>query len=299
MLRDRIKMLKPDMMAVEQTRDWQEIVEVSDHCLEYFLTLSDQPELKSADIYMGGIADMTKHYTIERKGGDLHTLLCTVSGEGVLTTNDNVYTVPNNHMMILPAGKPYRFELGVNNSNWRFVWFVMPQTKRWGKICANEQRVVPFPASEQVWALCTLLHHEANGRSSMRSLYVSEIEQLLTHSPYTIANSELRVETQFNRIRSQIHHSWTVSEIAKACFISEEQLGRICRKRYNCSPKKKLIDMKMSRAKDFLTINEETLGSIASRVGYADAYSFSQSFKRYYGLSPKAYIKSLNHQVES
>ncbi len=284
----------PVISNCETSREWHEIVSVSPNSHERFLTSSQIPELNAGGLLMGGVADMRDQYAVERVGGELHTIICTMAGEGRLTTNNHEIIVPPHHMIILPATLPYRLELASECQGWKFIWFIMPQVPEWKVLTAHGQRVCPFNASEQVWAMCSLLHHEINGRPSMRSLYVSEVSRLLSTTEQKIGNTALRVETQFNRISSQLHLPWTVSQIADACFLSEEQLGRICRKLYQCSPLQKIIEMRMNRAIDLLAVQEDTITTIATRVGYKDAYAFSHRFKRHFGQSPNVYRKTLN-----
>lgn len=57
----------------------------------------------------------------------------------------------------------------------------------------------------------------------------------------------------------------------------------------NISPQKFLLRLRMEDAKQQLKNTNESIQTIAHRVGYKDAFTFSKAFKRYSGFSPKLY----------
>ncbi|MBC7003176.1 helix-turn-helix transcriptional regulator [Photobacterium sp. BZF1] len=289
MLRNDQKLVK-SVIDVDNTQyKWKDRVELSEQCQERFLVQSNLPELAEEGIVMCGMADMREHYLVEREGGDHHTLLVCIDGEGVVTNQNMKCHVPGDHLVILPAKTAFKFELCSNSENWRFIWITTPQLPCWQHLIEEGQRIIPFQHSEQIWSLCSLLSLEAENRASFRTLYISEITRLLSKANKPANNSLLRVESQFNRIESQLHHNWSIANIAAACHISEEHLGRLCRQLYGCSPQQKLISLRMQRAQNLLAAQGDNISTIALRVGYKDPYAFSSRFKRFVGVSPKAY----------
>jgi len=51
-----------------------------------------------------------------------------------------------------------------------------------------------------------------------------------------------------------------------------------------------LIEIRLKRAKDMLKNDNLTIKEVASAVGYQDAYHFSKSFKKLYGVSPSGVL---------
>ena len=50
-----------------------------------------------------------------------------------------------------------------------------------------------------------------------------------------------------------------------------------------------LIDYRLRLAARYLRLQQNSIGRISELVGYASDSTFSQAFKRVYGVSPKAY----------
>ncbi|ETX94722.1 bacterial regulatory helix-turn-helix s, AraC family protein, partial [Vibrio parahaemolyticus EKP-028] len=153
--------------------------------------------------------------------------------------------------------------------------------------------VIPFCGSEQIWSLMTLLYNEIGGRSGFRQLLISEVQRLVQSVETPISTSLSRVQTLFNEIEGQLHLPWTVSEMAKRCFISEEQLNRLSKQLFNMSPRSKLIELRMHKAADLLQYRAWSIAMIANRLGYRDPYNFTHRFKKFYGISPTRYRKQL------
>ena len=270
---------------------WKDKVILSDQCRERFLGISEIPEFKSMDFFLGGMADLVDGYIVERESVTVHTLLFTLKGEGLLTLAHQRQTIPVNSLVILPAGMPFRFELGDNNNKWKMVWLLLSPHKKWDSVIENGQRVIPFHECEQVWSLMSLLHHEIGGRSSYRKLLSSEISRLINQVDASPSNSSMRVQSVWNLIESQLHLSWSVKQIAKQCFLSEEQLNRLSKALYEQTPQERLIHLRMEKATELLHHQEWSIGMIAQRLGYKDPYAFSHRFKRHFGVSPRAYRK--------
>ncbi|MGF1748297.1 helix-turn-helix transcriptional regulator [Vibrio cionasavignyae] len=270
---------------------WGDEVYLSDECEERFLAESDIPEFKSEDIFMAGMANLVDGYHVERKGVDVHTLLFTIEGGGVLTTETSVEAIEPYSIVVLPAHQPYRFELNPQYKHWRMIWFLPKETTRWQPVAELGQKVLPFHDCERMWALMTLLYHDIGKRSSYRKLLVSEVCRLITGFETPTSDSTVRVQALFNLIESQLHLPWTVQAMAERTFLSEVQLGRICKQLYGMSPRSRLINLRMDKACDLLRNNDWTIGMIAERLGYKDPFNFTHRFSKHVGRSPSEFRK--------
>jgi AraC-like DNA-binding protein len=281
---------------------WRDHVYLAPACKERFLTSSDIPELSQFSIGMAGLADLSEGYFVERDGVEMHTLLFTLEGEGLLTTPVSQVVLKANTLTVLPANTSFRFQLLAHGladedqvsqpaSQWKMAWMLLSNTEKWQSVAAMGQSVIPFQQCEQVWSLMAILHHEIGGRPSYRTLLTSELSRLLTGVEAKPSTSTVRVQTLFNEIESQLHLPWTVKYIAECTFISEEQLNRICKSLFSCSPRQRLITLRMEKAVDLLWNKDWSITMIAQRLGYKDPYNFTHRFKAYHGCSPRAYRK--------
>ncbi|HGZ7024075.1 TPA: helix-turn-helix transcriptional regulator, partial [Vibrio parahaemolyticus] len=232
-------------------------------------------------------------YHVERDKVGVHTLLFTLEGGGVLITPNCVKEIEPYTLTILPVDTCFRFEINPRLGSWKMVWLLPQNTPAWHHLNDLGQCVIPFCGSEQIWSLMTLLYNEIGGRSGFRQLLISEVQRLVQSVETPISTSLSRVQTLFNEIEGQLHLPWTVSEMAKRCFISEEQLNRLSKQLFNMSPRSKLIELRMHKAADLLQYRAWSIAMIANRLGYRDPYNFTHRFKKFYGISPTRYRKQL------
>ncbi|MFV8409895.1 helix-turn-helix transcriptional regulator [Vibrio owensii] len=273
--------------------EWHDDVHLAPACKERFLTLTEIPEWKRADIFMAGLAELRDGYHVERDKVGVHTLLFTIEGGGVLITPDFVKEIEPYTLTILPVDTCFRFEMNPSKGLWKMVWLLPQNTEAWQHLFDLGQTVVPFRGSEQVWSLMTLLYNEIGGRTGFRQLLISEVQRLVKSVETPISTSLSRVQTLFNEVEGQLHLPWTIAEMAKQCFISEEQFNRLSKQLFNMSPRSKLIELRMHKAADLLQYPAWSVAMIANRLGYRDPYNFTHRFKKFYGTSPTRYRKRL------
>lgn len=273
--------------------EWHDDVHLAPACKERFLTLTEIPEWKRADIFMAGLAELRDGYHVERDKVGVHTLLFTIEGGGVLITPDFVKEIEPYTLTILPVDTCFRFEMNPSKGLWKMVWLLPQNTEAWQHLSDLGQTMVPFRGSEQVWSLMTLLYNEIGGRTGFRQLLISEVQRLVKSVETPISTSLSRVQTLFNEVEGQLHLPWTIAEMAKQCFISEEQFNRLSKQLFNMSPRSKLIELRMHKAADLLQYPAWSVAMIANRLGYRDPYNFTHRFKKFYGTSPTRYRKRL------
>ncbi|WED24431.1 AraC family transcriptional regulator [Vibrio sp. JC009] len=291
MFENNKKMFESVIGDFEPPESWKDLTYLAPGCKERFITLSDYPELGDEGVVMAGLSELKDGYQIERAGPEVHSILCTLEGEGMLTTPEFQARLKPNTLTILPARSLFRFELPEESPGWKMLWILLPEASKWDYLNEFGQSVVPFHKAEELWSMLVLLHSEAGGRANYRKLLVSEMSRLLTGVEGKKYTSSMRVQVMFNEIESQLQMPWTVRGMAEKCFISEEQLNRITKSLYGCSPRSRLISLRMEKAADLLHNSDWTVGMIAQRLGYNDPYNFTHRFKAYFGCSPRNYRK--------
>jgi AraC-like DNA-binding protein len=81
---------------------------------------------------------------------------------------------------------------------------------------------------------------------------------------------------------------WTLASLAEVAGVSRTTLARRFTDLTGESPLGYLTDLRMTLAADLLAEPGSSVGAVARRIGYADAFSFSAAFKRERGISPSA-----------
>ena len=94
------------------------------------------------------------------------------------------------------------------------------------------------------------------------------------------------IEQNFRDLRSLDH-------VAQECHISKVYLCQLFKRYAHETPLQMLTRLKMRRAADAMLADPtQPIKLVANEAGYPDPYYFSRVFKRVFGVSPEAYIKT-------
>ncbi|MEQ9946392.1 AraC family transcriptional regulator [Pectobacterium aroidearum] len=101
--------------------------------------------------------------------------------------------------------------------------------------------------------------------------------------------SDHQVGRVMSLMQEEVAHSWTLDELAKRVGMSRTALAERFREATGDTPLNHLRTLRMQRATQLLADTRQSLDSIATAVGYQDAFGFSKVFKRTTGTSPRAF----------
>lgn len=98
-----------------------------------------------------------------------------------------------------------------------------------------------------------------------------------------------------NKAISYIHKNYqnpiTVQEIADFLALNRSYLTELFLKTVHFSPQQFLMKFRMTKATEFLTDTNLSIGNIAYSCGYSNSFSFSKAFRKVTGVSPSQYRK--------
>ena len=107
-------------------------------------------------------------------------------------------------------------------------------------------------------------------------------------------NKSYAVKRIINYLNENYEHKISLDQIAHNMYLSPVYISKIFKEETGESPINYLIKIRLERAKDILSSSCcGSIKSIANAVGYDDVYHFSKLFKKYYGISPQNYRKTL------
>ena len=82
-----------------------------------------------------------------------------------------------------------------------------------------------------------------------------------------------------------------VEEAARVCHIDPSYLSRLFQRFGHTTPYRFLTKLKMNRAATLLLDQRMFVKEVAEQLGFIDAFHFSRTFKRIYGISPERFIR--------
>lgn len=138
--------------------------------------------------------------------------------------------------------------------------------------------------------------------SSLLLQVVLECARMGRKEQHSCADFKQRVDGRISQINAYIDAHMdqriTCEEIAENIHISARQINRIVQKEFACSLSEYVMRIKCNSAKNMLLYSDQSIGQIATFLGYSDVFSFSKFFKRIEGMSPSILRSSRYHAFE-
>ena len=105
--------------------------------------------------------------------------------------------------------------------------------------------------------------------------------------PWYQAKGDPVVGTTLKLIHKRPEHPWTLSSLAAKVGVSRAALARRFNDIVGEPPISFLTQWRLALAADLICEPEQTVGTVADRVGYSSPYALSSAFKRVRGVSPQ------------
>lgn len=117
-------------------------------------------------------------------------------------------------------------------------------------------------------------------------------DTLSAKSGWAVAVRDPHVQHAIQLMHQDCAHGWSLGELAKAVGVSRTGLAEKFREAMGDTPLNYLRTLRIQNAMRILSETQKTLETVATEVGYQDAFSFSKVFKRTVGISPREFRRN-------
>ena len=162
-----------------------------------------------------------------------------------------------------------------------------------------DKRVIPVQSRKRFEQLFHLMIASLNNHDEytnpLNTLYIQELIISIAKEREVVSVEKKPAPEYLKAIEYISEHlsdRMTLENIADFANVTTKTLTRHFKKNQNMSPMRYVNFMRIEKAKDLLQSNN-SIGQIASALGFDDPLYFSTVFRRYAGLSPEKYRKSL------
>ncbi|MET0704629.1 MAG: AraC family transcriptional regulator [Mycobacterium sp.] len=83
--------------------------------------------------------------------------------------------------------------------------------------------------------------------------------------------------------------SITLDDLAREANLSKFHFLRAFVATMGMTPHRYLVEIRMARAAELLTVGDQTVSAIAALCGYSSSARFSANFRQHYGTTPGAF----------
>ncbi len=207
-----------------------------------------------------------------------------VSGKGRYSVGGNEYRLSAGDAFLIKPGEITVYSAD-ENEPWHYIWVAFE-----GDI--KKLHELPYVINdERLRDLMTRIdEHDDFGEST--DLYsVAQIWNVIwCLCGDSIENSdESYSSAAVNMIKKQYMKNISVQSIADALGLERSYFSNIFRRDTGKSPGQFILEYRMEKAVELLKCEKYSVSVIAASVGYADPFSFSRSFKNYFGVPPQRF----------
>lgn len=140
-----------------------------------------------------------------------------------------------------------------------------------------------------------------HGRLALQAYLTLAIAEIVARQPVALPGKEsasskysspAEIDTAHvieRMLDEQVYSDVTITELAERLGLSRTQFTKIFTKVYGISPRQYVSRLKMNTAKMLLMNTDESIGEIASRLGFTSLNHFSRQFRRWSGQPPSYY----------
>jgi AraC family transcriptional regulator, arabinose operon regulatory protein len=98
-----------------------------------------------------------------------------------------------------------------------------------------------------------------------------------------------RVRKAIDLLAGDVRQPFSLAKLAKACGLSISRLAHLFSEQIGASPQQYHENLRLERAAQLLDSSSLSISEIAEETGYANAFYFSNRFRKFSGQSPSQY----------
>lgn len=192
--------------------------------------------------------------------------------EFILNKGDLIFIPPDRVHLCVPD----------NKNNFCFIMFYIESNWLSSLLDIDIKRLRPYSASTGSYGI-SLITDSRDEKSAVISL----IKNYIKFAEYQVVGNK-----ELSRIKNYIDLNYcnelSLNDLVLKFGINKFILIRKFKKLYNLSPRSYIINLRINKAKEMLTSNND-LTNIAHECGFYDLSHFIKTFKHYTGLTPDSY----------
>ena len=204
------------------------------------------------------------------------------------------YLSNKTNMVILPKGTNYDW-LCTKSGHYSIIEFDSEKTY---------DEILTFEISEQLSSKILRTMKDLEYRRTVRSplfelKFLKDTYDIIlkladsSHNEYHPKSRTDKIKPAAEFIAKHYDRQISNDELAEMCGISTVYFRKLFSENFGMSPINYVHSVRISKAKEMLSIDYSNITNIALSLDYTSIYDFSRTFKKHTGMSPKKYVYEL------
>ena len=270
-----------------------------------WLTVTAAPSIRNSFVYVQELGDFycrTDYFT-RRKNLPSFLIKLTVSGQGTLEYNNNIYQITPGSLFWIDCNNPQFYYTSQNVDHWHTLWvhFYGPTARSYYETFMDQNAGSPLILSDSPTKMSEIFEKlmriygthsnsfqdDIYASSLLTQLMVNCIRTTLGRNVFSRQREDYFVSIQ-NYLDSNYNENLNLDALAQQFSINKYYLQKQFKKKMGLSPNEYLTRVRLEKAKNLLRTTNETMTQIAQEVGYTASY-FDNVFKKYESVTPHIY----------
>ena len=207
-----------------------------------------------------------------------------ISGKGTYTVNDKTYHLSSGQAFFIKPDEITKYAAD-KDEPWTYVWVAfsadIPGLNGVPYVIKDKDLQKVFKnVSENI----------SVDDTSFAIIKTWEVFRVLSKY-FTENNNANYTKRAVNIIKTQYMQDISVKSIADQLNIDRSYFANVFKNDTGMSPSQYIISYRMKKAYNLLSSEKYSISIIAASVGYSDLFTFSRSFKKFFGVPPQKYKK--------
>lgn len=212
-----------------------------------------------------------------------------VSGFGEFTKDGISHKVSPGQIFVIPPYQETYYEASHKNP-WKYIWIGFTTNQELPDIFS--QPVISCPQAGALFGEMISCSNMENGKSAFLTGCLWKLLSLLLEQGPIQSDY---IEKALACMHSEYMNRISIQEIADRLGLDRSYFYTLFSERMGMAPSDYLIHLKLTKAAELMLVHHERPSIAAASVGYEDFFHFSKIFKKHYGMSPRNYIKEMQH----
>lgn len=210
-----------------------------------------------------------------------------VSGEGVFYSNHKEYKLSRGNIFVIRPGETTVYQASDENP-WVYRWVGFTSSLDLSVTLAED--VIYAPECDYLFRMMVGVETMNVAKEYYICAKIFELISLLSHNEERVKNSDNYVEMAKYYIEINYNcFDVSISDIADNLNLDRSYFSTLFRKHTGKSPQEYLLDFRLNKAAEMLTLGTLKSGEVGKMCGYSNPFHFSKMFKRRFGVSPSQY----------
>lgn len=252
---------------------------------------------ESADHFSTLSPIMHQHASVE-----LHLIL---EGAQQYQAQNNLYTVPAGHFLLIPSDIPHQHISTEPNTRKYTICFSVSGCGSYDLAPFFEKNLIFKAATPSALAALADIEKEADFKGEYSSpLMESKLFQFLLYLARDcgicegtggfVKEKDPRLSLAQQYIGDNIERSISCQEVADYCHLSQKQLARLFGRTLGISIANYIRSQRITRIRQLLIESSLSLEQISEKMHFSNVYHFNTFFAKYAGISPGRFRKMHN-----